>query len=612
MSPQFSAYHGVTGSEHQNQFNNLFSQGYRIISLSVYGDSADPRYAAVWVKRDGPAWFAIHGINAAQYQAFFNEKTTQGFLPMLISVTGSAANPVFAGTFEQGTASGWLTKFGLTNGPDNNPSTFSFHNKWARENGFILRSASIYGDMSDRRYAAIWSPNTTRVQWASRSSDTAGDYQKWFDAYNQMPYRPAYVALSSDKLYLSLFRDDLVGEWVARHGLSSSEYQNEFNLRVSQGFYPICVQGGGVGNDTRYAVIFAKQETPIARQWTVTGESVASLAAFDAIAENFMKANNVRAGQLAIAKDGTIKFARAYTWAEPGYPITQTNSPMRLASCSKAFACAAIKTLFDKKKLDPTDKVFPRLGITAPALPTQTVDSRINTITVQHLLDHSGGWDRNLYPDPVFNMRNIARSLKLSKAPTKRDIARFMYGEPLQFDPGTANKYSNFGYVLLGLLVEQATGQSFIDYLKQSVLAPLGISDVFLARTLKTQRLSNEGFYDGNGIGLTSLEPNVDVLTPFCYGGEGWLTESMDTGGGLAATASAMTRFIHSYAVWGVGGRVSNAARSGSMAGVSSLAVSRGDGVDYVYIFNTRDLPSDALQKLGDALDKQLNNTKWS
>ena len=49
----FQAYHGVTSTQHQTNFNNLSAQGFRMISLSVYGDPGDARYAAVWVQRAG-------------------------------------------------------------------------------------------------------------------------------------------------------------------------------------------------------------------------------------------------------------------------------------------------------------------------------------------------------------------------------------------------------------------------------------------------------------------------------------------------------------------------------------------------------------------------------
>ena len=85
----FQAYHGVTGAEHQTNFNSLSAQGFRMISLSVYGDPGDARYAAVWVQRRVTAWVAVHGVNSAGYQSFFNNWTAKGYVPVLVSATGT-------------------------------------------------------------------------------------------------------------------------------------------------------------------------------------------------------------------------------------------------------------------------------------------------------------------------------------------------------------------------------------------------------------------------------------------------------------------------------------------------------------------------------------------
>jgi CubicO group peptidase (beta-lactamase class C family) len=539
-----------------------------------------------------------------------NDWTQKGYVATLISVTGSGSDLVFAGTFEKRSANVWLCKFGLTDGPENNAGSLAFYNKWAIQNGCILHSASIYGTVSNKRYAGIWLPNPEGVKWACRASETAGSYQTWFDAYTKIPFRLGYADISEDQLYLSIFRDDSVGEWVARHGMTSSGYQAEFDKQVAKGFFPICVHGGGKGSDTRYAAIFARQAEPSDRQWTITGNAVASLSEFDKAVKNFMQANAVRAGTLAIAKNGKLAFARAYTWAEPGYPITQPDSFFRLASCSKAFVCAAIQKCYDAKLIKPSSPVFPLLEITSAALPSQKPHPKINAITVKNLVDHAGGWDHTAANfDAVFANRQIALSLGLPGAPTKRDLARYMYGEPLQFDPGTNSQYSNFGYVLLGLVVEQVTGKSFTDFVRQSVLAPLGINDVFLARTRREQRREREVTYDDPGLGVTALDPHSNELLPACYGGGGYLTETMDSGGGLCATTTALVQFINKNAAWGIGDRNPGSARSGGMAGTASLMVSRWDGVDYAYAFNTRKFPADALKAFDEKLAKLLDTT---
>ena len=334
----FEAYHGVTGAEHQTRFNSLSARGFRMISLSVYGDAVSPRYAAVWVQRAGPGWVAVHGVDAAGYQAFFDKWTAKGFAPVLVTATGTAAKAVFAAVFEQGVSGRWEARHGLTSGPETNAGTFQYQNKAARAAGLMPRSVAIYGTPADRRYAGVWHANPGFVKWHAYPADTAQGYQTAFDAETQLPgygvagWRPAYVTLSGDQVYCSVFRDDVVGEWRARHGLTGAAYQKEFDRQNAAGFHPICVQGGGVGDGTRYAAIFARQDVPLARQWTATGQELPALAGLDQLMQSFMRANAVRAAQLTIARRGVVKLGRAYTWAEPGYRVTQPTDRFLLAS----------------------------------------------------------------------------------------------------------------------------------------------------------------------------------------------------------------------------------------------------------------------------------------
>ena len=189
-----------------------------------------------------------------------------------------------------------------------------------------------------------------------------------------------------------------------------------------------------------------------------------------------MEERGIRAGAVAVARQGEVLFERAYTWAEPDYPVAGTASPFRLASVSKAFTEALIYTLVQGSAVMLDAAVFPYLGLDQAALPGQSVDPRLSTITVGQLLDHKGGWDRKAAGfDPCFKMREIANRLGLRNAPTKWDIARYMVGEPLQFDPGSNESYSNFGYLMLGLVAEKAAGDTYGNALKARVTAPLGI-----------------------------------------------------------------------------------------------------------------------------------------
>jgi CubicO group peptidase (beta-lactamase class C family) len=661
----FQAYHGVTAAQHQANFNNWSAQGYRMISLSVYGDPGNALYAAVWVQRAGPAWVAIHGVDAAGYQSFFTKWSNEGFYPVLVSATGAINDAVFASVFQQGNPGPWFGLHGMT------PAEFAAANATALNDGQMIRSFSVYGTPADRRYAAIWHPNPTYVKSHLHPADSASAYQTNFNAETQLPgvylhaYRPAYVALSSDATYCSVFKDDFVGPWVARHGLSGSDYQTFFNQEVALGNYPIVVQGGGTTAAPIYAAIFAKRDIADARQWTATGTPLAALAPVDHAVQIFMRTNGVRAAQVAIAKNGAMKASRGYTWAEPAYRVTQPTDRFLLASCSKMFCAAAIQSLYNSGKLQPPTlivkpngnekpvvgdmvtgnntgatafvtavngdtltlvsvlntfttadtaatmsnsggtvavlaynpgtKVYPLLGFSHPA------DPRSDAITVQQLLDHQGGYNDGPNPkypaalDPTYSMRQIGQALGHVVA-NKLDIASYMYGQPLQFSPGTDSAYSNYGYLLLGAVVEKVTGISYHAYLAQAVLQPAGISEVEVFPTRAAGRTAQQAIAEDQdpqyfGLGLDPLDLASTLKIPNVYGGDGEINEVGDPNDGTAASAEAMAQFIRTHAVWGNGGRAPGAARAGGTPGAATWAESRWDGVDWAYTVNTRDWP---------------------
>ena len=612
----FEAYHGLTGAQHQSKFNSLSAQGFRIISLSVYGDPDDPRYAAVWIQRPGPAWVAVHGVDSAGYQSFFNNSTAQGYVPVLVSATGAISNAKFAAVFEQGIVGAWFARHGMPSGPEANAGTFQNLNKTAKNQKMILRSVAIYGTASDHRYAAVWHANPLFVKWHVHPSDTGASYQGVFNAETQLPgyqlasYRAAYVSLSGDHIYCSVFKDDVVGGWVARHGMTAADYQAEFNKQTAAGLYPICVQGGGSGDNTRYAAIFAKQDIPLSRGWTVTGAAVPTLAGFDHTMQTFMQANGVRAAQLAIAKNGATKFSRAYTWAEAGYRITQPSDRFLLASCSKMFLEAAVQALYDAKKLTATTKIYPLLGFSGP------LDPKSDTITIQQLLDHMGGYDDTATGsgfDPTYSMRKIAIDLGLGHPVIKHDVASYMYHKyMLDFTPGTNTKYSNFGYLLAGFVVKKVAGVRYFDYVKTTLLQPENISEVLVFPTLASQRTNNMAIIEDEGLGMSPFDLTSQLLIPNVYGGIGEINEVGDPNCGTGASAQAVTQFIHLHAVWGNGPRAPGFARSGSTPGSSSWAQSRGDGIDWAYVINTRNWPpatSPTLEQLGNSINNLLDTT---
>ncbi|WP_157373303.1 serine hydrolase [Algoriphagus terrigena] len=606
MPVPFAAYHGVTGAQHQTNFNKYSSAGFRMISLSVYGSSSSPRYAAVWTKESGPAYAATHGINAAQYQAFFNTWTAKGYTPKILSATGAGSSAIFAAVFEKVPFPTMIAKHGLTK------AQFDAENASAKTNNLILHTFAAYGSSSARHYAGVWVTNTQFVKWLVYSDLSSAEYQKQFNACIQLPwYSPDQVSVFEDNHYCAMFTDRIRGQVVARHNISPSGYQTAFNTYTQTQFIPYHVDAGGQGNSARFAVMFASTHKPFPRTWRTHGTGTTATNGLDAIMQAFMKKHAIRYAQLCLGKGGVIKYNKAFTWAESNYKTAANSDRFMLASCSKLFVHAAIDALIKKypNSISMSSKAYGKLGFSSPK------DSRSDDITIKHLLEHKGGFDADTY-DSTYDMRDVATALGLTKAITKTNLATYMYKKRnLKNDPGDEENYCNFGSCLLSLVVEKISGKDYFAFLKAEVLDKIGVTEVKVWPTVANTRSSNEVATESSGLGLSAVAVTSDLQVPNVYGGDGMIKEVAAGSCGIASSAHAMVQTIRHHAVWGTGGRANGSARAGSTPGSSTLAVSNGDNMDWAYTINTREFvkknkDDNPLKELGDAITKFLSDNK--
>src|SRR5262249_15312197 len=148
-----------------------------------------------------------------------------------------------------------------------------------------------------------------------------------------------------------------------------------------------------------------------------------------------------------------------------------------LASVSKAITAVTVLKLVERGRLTLDDRVLSILdGLRPPE--REQIDPRWRLITVRQCLNHSGGWDRQESGDPNgFGMR-VARRLNVEPPVTARQLSRYMLGQPLDFDPGTRAVYSNFGFVLLGEIIERVTGMEYGEAVRQITLEPMHIGQI--------------------------------------------------------------------------------------------------------------------------------------
>ena len=265
------------------------------------------------------------------------------------------------------------------------------------------------------------------------------------------------------------------------------------------------------------------------RVWCETGPAVPELSLFDQTMRDFMVSRNVSASALAVTYNGSLVFARGYSWTREGSPATEPDALFRIASLSKPVTSAAVLKLVEDGELRLDEKVVDVLQFGCPD--GQHPDPNLQEVTILHLLQHLGGWDRDEAFDPMFQDKRISRTLGVPQPISQADIITFMNGQPLQYKPGTKYAYSNYGYCLLGRVIERRSGVAYDDYVKKEVLWPLGITGMKLGHSKLEDRMPGEVTYEskrGSAYGSFSLE-------------------NMDSHGGWLASAPELARFAAAF-----------------------------------------------------------------
>jgi N-acyl-D-amino-acid deacylase len=208
----------------------------------------------------------------------------------------------------------------------------------------------------------------------------------------------------------------------------------------------------------------------------VTGRALPGMDALDGIVVPIMQAHGVPGVAVAIARDGKLKLARGYGYADlQGHTAMRPDTRIALASVSKVLTGQTILKLVDQGRVQLSDRVFDYFRDLSPP-PGMREDPRLSEITVEMCLHHTGGWDRKTSGDPSGWGPRISRALRLDHPPTPFEMIRYMKGVPLDFAPGTQQVYSNFGFVLLGGVIATVTKQGYPEYVQQNTLRAMGVT----------------------------------------------------------------------------------------------------------------------------------------
>jgi N-acyl-D-amino-acid deacylase len=290
----------------------------------------------------------------------------------------------------------------------------------------------------------------------------------------------------------------------------------------------------------------AQQEIPI------SGAAVPGMGSYDQAVTDFMRKYALPGGAVAVLRDGKLIYARGFGYAdvENKTPV-QPDALFRIASVSKPITAAAVMKLVEEGKLKLDDRVAPFIAHLAPA-PGATVDPRWEQITIRHLLNHTGGWDRakpNGGFDPMDRPVIAAAAVNAPAPASAETIIRYMKGIPLDFNPGEKHVYSNFGYAILGRVIERLSSMRYEEYVRARVLQPVGANRTRSGKSRMRDAFAGEVKYylpGEPGLGMTApMVPSVfpgEGTVPIPYGA--FHIESFDASGAWVSSTVDLLRFL--------------------------------------------------------------------
>lgn len=329
--------------------------------------------------------------------------------------------------------------------------------------------------------------------------------------------------------------------------------------------------------------------------------------------DRFMKKWDIVGAAVAVLKDDKLVYAHGFGYADKDNKVlVQPFNRFRIASVSKLLTAAAIIKLVVSDSLKLDDKVFGKNGILNDEVFLRYVDKRAESITIEHLLRHQGGWNRK-YGDHMFMSAEIAAKYKV-KAPAGIDyIIQFALAKKLHFEPGSISAYSNLGYCILGKVIEKKTGMTYENYVIQKVLKPIGINSMQLSGIKRTDRAENEVVYyeQEDAEKVPSCFGNGD-LAERCYGGTdyktmgpagGWITSVIDMAKLVAVLDGypsvkdifpdeIIEKMAHAEPTvspigWRKTSKTGEWWRTGTLAGTAALVKRENNGICYIVFTNT-------------------------
>jgi CubicO group peptidase (beta-lactamase class C family) len=440
------------------RWQKITKKGYRLVHVDGYTNEKKVLHAAIWNKQSTNGLRARHGFTGTQYTAEFKKNKNDGYRLAHISGYGIKGKAYYAGVWQKTSSSGYVARHGMTS----------------------------------KQYQ-----ETVAKYWKQGFRVTQVDS---YDVRN--------------KTYYACIMKKKSGRYSARHGMNPKNYQLQFDNHYYQGYIPISVSGHDAGKSAGYAAAFKNVTTWKSRD----------TKQLDAKIKKVMKDYKLPAVSIGIVKDGKLVCAKGYGYGvKEDKTIASATSLMRLASVSKPITAVAIMKLLEQNKLKLSDKIFGNGSILGSNYGSKALGCREKAVTMKQLLEHTAGadaWDNNTTPKPsdswgapMFQKKSLSQ---------KKLIGWVLDDRNPSHTPGTRYQYSNYGYCLLGRIIEKKSGKSYESYLQNNILKQCGISQMYIGTNDKKKRKYKEVVYYANGGDAYSLQ----MRRMESHGG--WIASSVD------------------------------------------------------------------------------------
>ena len=247
------------------------------------------------------------------------------------------------------------------------------------------------------------------------------------------------------------------------------------------------------------------------------------ITTIDKNVDAFMSKYNIPGASLAVSKNGKLVYIKGYGVADKstGEKVTPEHR-FRLASVSKTYTGASIIKLAQEGKFLMDDKVFGEGGVLGTEYGTPPYNANVSNMTIRHLLNNTtGSWGSATGGDvidqnPSYNTKEFLDWVLNTRANPKA--------------PGTLYDYSNVGFWIAGRIIEKFSGKSYVNYVKEDLLAGTGATQTDMAGQTQNDKKANEVIYYGQG---NDAQYVYNIAFP-----------RRDSDGGLIASSTELLRFI--------------------------------------------------------------------